>query len=162
MNHDPVTERRRARWEAARRRLAGETRVPGTVGAVALDGGGRLAAATSTGGRELKRPGRVGDSPIPGAGNYATARAAVSATGWGEFMLRMATAKAIATRIEGGEHPESAATAVLGEMERIFSQPIGVICLDARGAIGIVHGTEAMPHAWRTAGDDAVQARFAT
>ncbi|TAK43359.1 MAG: hypothetical protein EPO27_15195 [Betaproteobacteria bacterium] len=160
-DHDPVTERRRARWRAARARQAGERLVPGTVGAVALDRGGRLAAATSTGGRELKRPGRIGDSPVPGAGNYATAQAAVSATGWGEFMLRMATAKAIATRIESGEPPASAAASVLAEMARSFGAPIGVICLDARGAVGIVHGTEGMPHAWRTGDDDDFNARFA-
>lgn len=160
-DHDPVTQRRRARWEVARKRGQGDAMVPGTVGAVALDASGKLAAATSTGGRELKRPGRVGDSAIPGAGNYATAQAAVSATGWGEYMLRMATAKAIATRIEHGETPDAAAAAVLGEMERLFGTPIGVICLDARGAIGIVHGTEGMPHAWRASGDRDVGARFA-
>lgn len=158
---DPVTGRRRARWEAARRGDGGDSSAPGTVGAIALDAAGRLAAATSTGGRELKRPGRVGDSSIPGAGNYATRQAAVSATGWGEFMLRTATAKAIALRIETGEHPNSAAAAVLGEMEQAFGRPIGVICMDAHGSIGIVHGTEGMPHAWRVAGDAGIQARFA-
>lgn len=159
-DYDPLTRRRRTRWAAARSGAQADDAVPGTVGAVALDASGRLAAATSTGGRELKRAGRVGDSPIPGAGNYATAQAAVSATGWGEFMLRMATAKAIGTRIEGGEHPERAATAVLRDMERLFGKPIGVICLDARGAIGIVHGTAGMPHAWRASGDGEVGARF--
>jgi beta-aspartyl-peptidase (threonine type) len=160
-DYDPITRRRRTRWEAARFGGQGDDSVPGTVGAVALDATGRLAAAPSTGGRAMKRPGRVGDSPVPGAGNYATAHAAVSATGWGEFMLRMATAKAIGTRIDAGEHPERAATAVLREMERSFGRPIGVICLDARGASGIVHGTEAMPHAWRASGDDEIRARFA-
>lgn len=159
-DYDPLTRRRRARWEEARSGGQGDDAVPGTVGAVALDASGRLAAATSTGGRELKRAGRVGDSPIPGAGNYATAHAAVSATGWGEFMLRVATAKAIGMRIEGGESPEHAATAVLRDMERAFGKPIGVICLDARGAIGIVHGTAGMPHAWRASGDGDVGVRF--
>lgn len=161
--HDPVTARRRAQWEAALAhgvRLAGDESAPGTVGAVALDAAGRLAAATSTGGRELKRPGRVGDSPVPGAGNYATTHAAVSATGWGELMLRMATAKSIAERIEHGESPTAASAAIVAETERRFGQPVGVICLDARGAIGIVHGTEGMPHAWRASGDAAVSARF--
>ena len=158
---DPVTSRRRERWEAARALRAGDAAVPGTVGAVALDGSGVLAAATSTGGRELKRPGRVGDSPVPGAGNYANDRAAVSATGWGEYMLRMATAKAIATRIECGAPAEAAARAVLDEMARRFGVPIGVICLGADGDIGIVHGTEGMPHAWRAEGDPEVRARFA-
>ena len=157
---DPVTPRRLARWEVAKADQGGDAFAPGTVGAVALDGGGRLAAATSTGGRELKRPGRVGDSPIPGAGNYACARAAVSATGWGEYMMRMATAKAIATRIENGESPAGAAHAVLQEMADRFAARIGVICLDARGVAGIVHGTDGMPHAWRSGRDAGVHARF--
>jgi len=160
VDHDPVTDRRRERWRAAKARQAGDPDVPGTVGAVALDVAGRLAAATSTGGRELKRPGRVGDSPIPGAGNYADAQAAISATGWGEFMLRRATAKEIALRIAQGEAPQPAAAAVLDAMRTAFGQPIGVICLDAQGAVGIVHGTEAMPHAWRTSADAEVQSRF--
>jgi beta-aspartyl-peptidase (threonine type) len=150
-DHDPVT---------ARRRSQRETGAPGTVGAVALDAGGRLAAATSTGGREGKRPGRVGDSPIPGAGNYATGRAAVSATGMGELMLRAACAKDIADRIARGEPPGDAARAVLAALEARFGTPVGVICLDALGRVGIVHGTEAMPHAWRVEGEAAVSARF--
>ncbi len=133
----------------------------GTVGAVALDDAGRLAAATSTGGREGKRPGRVGDSPVPGAGNYADASAAVSATGWGEQMLRYVTAKDVAARIAGGATPEQALRAALDDMVRRFGQPIGAIALDARGRLGVVHGTEAMPHAWRRSGEPAVSAHFA-
>lgn len=159
-DHDPITPRRRARWELARARQQAEACAPGTVGAVALDAAGALAAATSTGGRELKLPGRVGDSPVPGAGNYATPKAAVSATGWGEYMLRMATAKAIATRIDAGESPERAAQGVLAEMMACFGVPIGVICLGADGAVGVVHGTEGMPHGWRTSADADVNARF--
>ena len=162
-DYDPVTVRRRAHWEAVRAQLArpeGDGTAPGTVGAVAVDASGRLAAATSTGGRELKRPGRVGDSPVPGAGNYATAHAAVSATGWGELMLRAACAKEIAGRIASGEAPREAAAAVLGAIEERFGAPIGVICLDALGRVGIVHGTEGMPHAWRVEGEDAARAGF--
>jgi L-asparaginase / beta-aspartyl-peptidase len=133
----------------------------GTVGAVALDAGGRLAAATSTGGREGKRAGRVGDSPVPGAGNYAGALAAVSATGWGEQMLRYVAAKDIAERIARGALPDEALRAALDDMARRFGDPIGAIALDARGAIGVVHGTEAMPHAWRRSGEAGVTARFA-
>lgn len=132
----------------------------GTVGAVALDGAGRLAAATSTGGREGKRPGRVGDSPVPGAGNYADAAAAVSATGWGEQMLRYVTAKDVAARIVAGARPEQALRATLDHMARRFGEPIGAIALDARGRLGVVHGTEAMPHAWRRSGEPAVTAHF--
>ena len=153
--HDPVTARRRAQWETAILAHA-----PGTVGAVALDASGRLAAATSTGGREMKPAGRVGDSPVPGAGNYATACAAVSATGVGELMLRAVTAKAIVDRIARGESAEAAVEAVLAEMAAQFGSPIGAIALDRHGAIAVVHGTEAMPHAFRTAGMPAAVARF--
>jgi beta-aspartyl-peptidase (threonine type) len=132
----------------------------GTVGAVALDAAGRLAAATSTGGRGGKRAGRVGDSPIPGAGNYADAHAAVSATGWGEYMLRYATAKDVACRVASGADPQRALQDALDDMARRFGEPIGAIALDARGALGVVHGTPAMPHAWRRSGEPAVTARF--
>jgi beta-aspartyl-peptidase (threonine type) len=133
----------------------------GTVGAVALDAAGRLAAATSTGGRMGKRAGRVGDSPIPGAGNYASAHAAVSATGWGEQMLRYVTAKDVAERIARGAQPAVALREALDDMLRRFGEPIGAIALDARGNLGAVHGTEAMPHAWRRSGEPAVTAQFA-
>lgn len=163
--HDPLTQRRLAQWRAARAQGPGSVledgAVPGTVGAVALDSAGRLAAATSTGGRQMKLPGRVGDSPIPGAGNYATAHAAVSATGHGELMLRAATAKAIADAVERGATAEQAARAVLDDMARRFGTPIGVICLDAKGGAGVVHGTAAMPYAFRREGDPGVTARFA-
>jgi L-asparaginase / beta-aspartyl-peptidase len=133
----------------------------GTVGAVALDAAGRLAAATSTGGREGKRAGRVGDAPIPGAGNYADGRAAVSATGWGEQMLRYVTAKDVAQRIARGAAPVQALREALDDMARRFGEPIGAIALDARGNLGAVHGTEAMPHAWRRSGEPGVTAQFA-
>lgn len=133
----------------------------GTVGAVALDAAGRLAAATSTGGRSGKRTGRVGDSPIPGAGNYASAHAAVSATGFGELMLRYVTAKDVAERIARGAEPSAALREALDDMARRFGEPIGAIAIDARGNLGAVHGTQAMPHAWRRSGEPAVTAQFA-
>ncbi|MDA8110508.1 MAG: isoaspartyl peptidase/L-asparaginase, partial [Betaproteobacteria bacterium] len=133
----------------------------GTVGAGALDAAGRLAAATSTGGRELKRPGRVGDSPIPGAGNIATAHAAVSATGWGELMLRFGTARAIAERIAAGAGAQQAVDGILAAMRARFTTPIGAIALGARGDVGVAHGTPAMPHAWRRLGDAQIRARLA-
>ncbi|HSG75270.1 MAG TPA: isoaspartyl peptidase/L-asparaginase [Burkholderiales bacterium] len=148
-------------YDPGRPRAAHAGRRGGTVGAVALDDAGRLAAATSTGGREGKPPGRVGDSPVPGAGNYADAAAAVSATGWGEQMLRYVTAKDVATRIARGALPEPALREALDDMARRFGEPIGAIALDARGRLGVVHGTEAMPHAWRRSGEPEVTARFA-
>jgi len=89
-----------------------QSRVPasqGTVGAVACDTGGRLAAATSTGGTTGKLPGRIGDSPVIGAGTWADARCAVSATGLGEAFLRTAFAHALASRIAAGIAADEAA-----------------------------------------------------
>jgi beta-aspartyl-peptidase (threonine type) len=148
-------------YEPGRPRAAHAGRRGGTVGAVALDGAGRLAAATSTGGRERKRPGRVGDSPVPGAGNYADAVAAVSATGWGEQMLRYVTAKDVAARIARGAEPQRALREALDDMARRFGEPIGALALDTRARLGVVHGTEAMPHAWRRSGEPEVTAHFA-
>jgi len=89
-----------------------------TVGCVARDARGRLAAATSTGGTPLKPPGRVGDSPIPGSGFYATEHAAVSSTGWGEAIAGVVLAHGVAGEVERGEDPEQAATARLADMQR--------------------------------------------
>ena len=97
-----TTERRRAELERHRAGLArvGDEASLGTVGAVALDGRGHLAAATSTGGMTGKRPGRVGDTPIVGAGTYAADDCcAVSATGHGEFFIRAAVAHEIASLV---------------------------------------------------------------
>jgi beta-aspartyl-peptidase (threonine type) len=151
--HDPGLPRARRKGHAGQG--------VGTVGAVALDGAGRLAAATSTGGRAGKRAGRVGDSAIPGAGNYANAQAAISATGWGEQMLRCVMAKEMADRITRGATPQHALREVLDEVTRRFGEPIGAIALDARGNLGVVHGTEAMPHAWRRSGEPEITARIA-
>src|SRR5262245_5830650 len=89
-DYDPVRAESRAAWERGRT----EARL-GTVGAVALDSEGRLAAATSTGGTSLKLPGRVGDTPLPGAGTYATPDAAASATGKGELVMRVLGTKRV-------------------------------------------------------------------
>src|SRR5262245_49434006 len=104
-----VTELARARlehWRAGRAEAGG-----GTVGAVAWDGAGRLAAATSTGGTTGKRPGRVGDSPIPGAGTYADEAGACSATGHGEAILRVVAARAALDRLRAGASAAEAARA---------------------------------------------------
>ncbi|MEO6388785.1 MAG: isoaspartyl peptidase/L-asparaginase, partial [Croceibacterium sp.] len=90
----------------------------GTVGAVAVDGAGHVAAATSTGGLTGKRWGRIGDSPVIGAGNYADDRAcAVSATGSGEFFIRAGVAHEIGARMRLlGESAQAAADAVIAEV----------------------------------------------
>ena len=106
----------------------------GTVGAVALDRNGHVAAATSTGGLTGKRWGRIGDSPIVGAGTYADDRAcAVSATGAGEYFIRAGVAHEICARMRMlGEGPQAAADAVMGEVEALGGTG-GVIVVTPRG-----------------------------
>ena len=110
----------------------------GTVGAVARDAAGHLAAATSTGGVTGKRPGRIGDTPVIGAGTFADDRAgAVSCTGAGEFFLRTGAAQAIATRMRLlGETPDAAAAVVLAEIGELGGTG-GVIVVAPAGTDGI-------------------------
>ena len=106
----------------------------GTVGAVALDRQGHVAAATSTGGLTGKRWGRIGDSPIIGAGTYADDRAcAVSATGAGEYFIRVGVAHEICARMRmGGQAPQEAADAVMAEVQALGGTG-GVIVVTPRG-----------------------------
>ena len=107
----------------------------GTVGAVALDSRGHVAAATSTGGLTGKRWGRIGDSPVIGAGTYADDRAcAVSATGAGEYFIRVGVAHEICARIRlNGESPQAAADAVMAEVADLGGSG-GVIVVTPEGA----------------------------
>src|SRR5271154_714427 len=128
----------------------------GTVGAVALDGAGRLAAATSTGGMTAKRYNRIGDSPIIGAGTYADDRScAVSATGHGEVFIRAAVAHDICSRVRFGGRTLSAAVreVVLEELPALRGEG-GVIAIDARGEIVMEFNSEGMFRASRRAGED--------
>jgi beta-aspartyl-peptidase (threonine type) len=121
----------------------------GTVGAVALDARGRLAAATSTGGMTNKRWGRVGDSPIIGAGTYADARCAVSATGWGEFFIRAAVAHDICARVEYGRQAlADAARTVIMETIPALGGDGGVIAIDAQGQVALPFNTDGMYRGW--------------
>jgi L-asparaginase / beta-aspartyl-peptidase len=133
-----------ARWRALQDTLAqgedaaDEARRHGTVGAVARDRAGDLAAATSTGGMTGKLPGRVGDSPIIGAGTYAdNATCAVSATGHGEFFIRYAAAHEIAARIaHAGQPLDQAATAVVAELGRIGGSG-GLVAVGSDGSVAL-------------------------
>jgi L-asparaginase/beta-aspartyl-peptidase (threonine type) len=119
----------------------------GTVGCVVRDSAGRLAAATSTGGIYGKMPGRVGDTPIPGAGAWADGQVAVSSTGLGEFFLRTAAAAQIAFRMRfGGETLEAAALAALGEI-KVLGGDGGVICVSADGQIAMPYVSGGMKRA---------------
>ena len=129
----------------------------GTVGAVALDGDGRLAAATSTGGMTGKRYNRIGDSPIIGAGTYADNRScAVSATGHGEIFIRAAVAHDICARMRFGGRTVSEAVreVVLEELPALRGEG-GAIAIDARGEIAMEFNSEGMFRASRRAGEEA-------
>lgn len=121
----------------------------GTVGAVALDQAGHLAAATSTGGMTNKRYGRVGDSPIIGAGTYANAKCAVSATGWGEYYIRAVAAHDICARHEyAGKSIEQAAKEVVIDLIPRLGGDGGVIALDAQGNFTTPFNTDGMYRGW--------------
>jgi beta-aspartyl-peptidase (threonine type) len=117
----------------------------GTVGAVALDRGGHLAAATSTGGLTNKRYGRIGDSPVIGAGTYADDRScAVSATGEGEYFIRLAVARTICAQVEyAGASIDVAARAAIAEVGRLGGEG-GVIVVDGAGRVAMVMNTTGM------------------
>ena len=128
----------------------------GTVGAVAVDAQGRLAAATSTGGMTGKRYQRIGDSPIIGAGTYADDRScAVSATGHGEVFIRTVVAHDICARMRFGGRKigEAVREVVLGELPALGGEG-GVIAIDARGEIAIEFNSEGMFRASRRQGEE--------
>ena len=123
-----------------------------TVGAVALDSRGNLAAATSTGGTLNKTPGRVGDSSLIGCGCYAdNASAAVSTTGWGEPIMKLVLAKWAADRVHEGTSPEAAARAAIERLEVRLAGHGGIILLDTQGRYGLAHNTPRMAWALRDA-----------
>ena len=124
----------------------------GTVGAVAVDGDGRLAAATSTGGREGQAPGRVGDTPIIGAGTWAAAGGvAVSATGDGEAFVKAGFAHLIDYSVRRGTPSEQAATDALALVER-WQGTGGAIVLSPSGELVVICDTQAMARGWGCAG----------
>ncbi|HUF05339.1 MAG TPA: isoaspartyl peptidase/L-asparaginase [Aridibacter sp.] len=122
----------------------------GTVGAVALDKDGNLAAGTSTGGMTYKKYGRVGDVPVIGAGTYAdNATCAVSATGWGEFFIRLTVARDIASLMEYRAMPvQQAADIVIQQKLQKAGGDGGVIAIDKFGNIGISFNSEGMYRAY--------------
>ena len=129
--------------------LLGEASHPihDTVGAVALDQHGHLAVATSTGGTRGKMPGRVGDSPIFGAGAYADATCAVSSTGVGEFIMRAILAKFVADGVARGLTPNLAAQGGIVHLAHLGGTG-GVIAIDREGRVGLHHNAAAMPSAF--------------
>jgi beta-aspartyl-peptidase (threonine type) len=141
-----ITDRMRAKWQAARAKAAAPGS-GGTVGCVARDAQGRVAAATSTGGILLKLPGRVGDSAIIGAGTYADDRAgAASCTGLGEAFMKAAAAKLAVEAMLAGAPPDAAARQALAAARR-YGGDGGIICADAAGRVGFAFNTPGMSRA---------------
>ncbi len=132
---------------------ASEAEKHGTVGAVALDAEGHLAAATSTGGYNNKPEGRIGDSPIPGAGTYARdGVCAVSGTGAGEYFIRHGVAHEIASRVAYlGETIAAAAGHVVHNDLKPHGVGAGVVAIDAHGNIAAPYNTDGMFRGWISA-----------
>ena len=159
-----TTERRQQSLDAMIRRgedgtlsSASEAEKHGTVGAVALDAQGHLAAATSTGGYTNKPPGRVGDSPIIGAGTYARdGVCAVSGTGQGEYFIRHVLGHEVASRIAYlGETLAEATARVLADLKP-YGIGAGLIAVDARGHVATPFNTGGMFRGWVTAEGEAI------
>ena len=160
---DPSYFRTEKRWQQLQHALAAEAKAQasntplelpgkayfGTVGALALDAQGKLAAGTSTGGMTNKRYGRVGDSPIIGAGTWADARCAVSGTGWGEFYIRAAAAHEICARVRlAGQPLARAADGVINRDVPAAGGDGGAIALGADGSVAFPFNTEGMYRGW--------------
>lgn len=163
-----IRDERRAQLENARaegritldhdERYAAVERVSGTVGAVALDRDGHLAAATSTGGMTNKRPGRVGDAPLIGCGTFADdATCAVSATGHGEYYIRRVLAHDIAARMiyrgDGLIEAADAALAAVGAMGGAG----GLVAVDRAGRVALPFNSPGMYRAWLEPGSGRVR-----
>jgi len=123
-----------------------------TVGAVALDRDGNIAASTSTGGTLNKAPGRLGDSSLIGCGCYAdNLSAAASTTGWGEPIMKLVLAKWAADRVESGSLPEWVAKEATNYLKQRVNGHGGIILLDTQGRFGIAHNTPRMAWALHSA-----------
>lgn len=160
---DPAYFRTEKRWQQLQKALQAEARAQasnqplvlpgkayfGTVGALALDVQGHLAAGTSTGGMTNKRYGRVGDSPIIGAGTWADTGCAVSGTGWGEYYIRAAAAHEICARVRlAGEPLPKAADAVINQVIPRMGGDGGAIALGADGVFAFPFNTPGMYRGW--------------
>jgi beta-aspartyl-peptidase (threonine type) len=157
---DLIIEREIRRWRESH---AGEGKNPSrrgnwtrgdTVGAVALDAAGNIAAGTSTGGTPNKHPGRVGDSALIGCGTYAdNALGGASATGWGEAIIPVVLAKSVVDGlVDDGRHPDNAAAQGITLLKRKTSGYGGVIVLNRNGEVGVAFNTPRMARAYMTSG----------
>jgi beta-aspartyl-peptidase (threonine type) len=127
-----------------------------TVGAVALDSQGNIAAATSTGGTLNKAPGRLGDSSLIGCGCYADNQsAAASTTGWGEPIMKLVLGKWAADRVSSGSMPQWVAAEAMNQLKDRLNGHGGIILLDTKGRFGIAHNTPRM--AWARCTADKIE-----
>jgi L-asparaginase / beta-aspartyl-peptidase len=178
VDYDPITAARLADWRDKKQKLeidVGQDQAAsrkiraflqshpeyagGTIGAVALDADGNLCAATSTGGVTMKLAGRVGDTPLPGCGTYASPFAAVSATGTGEYVVRAFAGRQIADHVERGLDLETSINTVIRQMQRDFNADVGFIAVDRGGNVLGAHCTAHMPHGWFR-GNGEIEARM--
>ena len=130
-----IVEREKRRWDSKH----------GTVGCVAFDAKGDLAVGTSTGGIFDKLPGRVGDSPLIGCGTYADDYGAVSCTGYGEAVMRLALAKTAVDFLREGQEAEHAADQAIWDLATKLKSTGGIILIDRRGNVGYARNTTHMP-----------------
>src|SRR5713226_53664 len=130
-----IVEHERRRWEQKH----------GTVGCVALDSHGKIAAATSTGGIFDKLPGRVGDSALIGCGTYADGYGGVSCTGDGEAIIRVVMAKTALEFLKSGADPQTAADRAVSFLAERVQSAGGLVIIDRQGQIGYARNTESMP-----------------
>ena len=136
----------KVKWEQAL--AARKAKGHGTVGAVARDDAGHVAAATSTGGTMLKRPGRVGDTPLIGCGTYADdAQGACSCTGLGEAIIKSTLARHATDLCAGGQHPNDVAQQAVAQLTR-FGGDGGLILIDFKGRVGFAFNSARMARAW--------------
>lgn len=174
-DYDPITAARYADWQDKKAKLdiavgadgRGAMKIRnflqshpeyagGTIGAVALDARGVLCACTSTGGVTMKLVGRVGDTPLPGCGTYASKFAAASATGTGEYVIRALATRQISDNVEKGMSLEASIAEVLDALGRDFDADVGFIGIDAKGNAVGAHRTPHMPHAWFSGSSEIV------
>lgn len=147
---DLLTERQYNNWKKAQEESKRGIQPPrhGTVGAVALDIAGHLAAATSTGGMQNKHPGRVGDSPLVGCGFYADEQAAISCTGDGEDFTRLMIARRAAEFVSRGAQAQAAAEAAIKELGSRAEGRGGLIVVDQHGNVGVAWNSQNMARAY--------------
>jgi len=156
--YDPRTQEKLEIWLKYRKKYAkykdyelvhciseevGKQKMLGTVGAVALDQKGRIAAGTSTGGLRLDLPGRVGDVPLVGCGTYANVHSGVSCTGIGEKIIKVVLAKTVADLVETGLSAQKASETAIERISAVGGKA-GLICIDNRGGFGAAFNTPVM------------------